>query len=60
MTNREVHDSERLERWLKEHDPKFGTTGQEISSNLTDNESAKMKTAHSGAGYGGAETNKTV
>jgi hypothetical protein len=38
--------AERLEKWLKDNDPKYGTTGQEISSNLTDNESAKMKTAH--------------
>jgi transposase len=38
--------AERLEKWLKNNDPKYGTTGKEISSNLTDNESAKMKTAH--------------
>ncbi len=38
--------AERLEKWLKDNDPKYGTTGKEISSNLTDNESAKMKTAH--------------
>ncbi|MGO9175466.1 MAG: IS1182 family transposase [Desulfobaccales bacterium] len=38
--------AERLEKWLKDNDPKYGTTDQEISSNLTDNESAKMKTAH--------------
>jgi transposase len=38
--------AERLEKWLKDSDPKYGTTGKEISSNLTDNESAKMKTAH--------------
>jgi transposase len=37
--------AERLEKWLKDNDPKYGTTGKEISSNLTDNESAKMKTA---------------
>jgi hypothetical protein len=36
----------RIERWLKDNDPKYGTTGQEISSDLTDNDSAKMKTAH--------------
>jgi transposase len=38
--------AERLEKWLKDNDPKYGTTGKEISSNLTDNESAKMKTSH--------------
>jgi hypothetical protein len=38
--------AERLGEWLTENDPKYGTTGKEISSNLTDNESAKMKTAH--------------
>jgi hypothetical protein len=37
---------ERLEQWLKENKPRHGTTGQEISSNLTSNNSAKMKTAH--------------
>jgi transposase len=38
--------AERLEKWLADNDPKYGTTGKEISSNLTDNESAKMKTSH--------------
>jgi transposase/IS5 family transposase len=38
--------AERLEKWLKDNDPKYGTTGKEISSNVTDNDSAKMKTAH--------------
>jgi len=38
--------AERIERWLQENKGKYGTTGKEISSNLTDNESAKMKTAH--------------
>jgi len=38
--------AERIGEWLKDNDPKYGTTGKEISSNLTDNESAKMKTAH--------------
>ena len=35
-----------LEKWLQDNDPKYGTTGKEISSNVTDNESAKMKTSH--------------
>ena len=38
--------AERIEAWLKVNEAKYGTTGKEISSNLTDNESAKMKTAH--------------
>jgi transposase len=38
--------AKRLEKWLKDNDPKYGTTGKEISSNVTDNESAKMKTSH--------------
>ena len=51
-TNREKQikrlrkQAERIEKWLKGHAAKYGTTGKEISSNLTDNESAKMKTAH--------------
>ena len=38
--------AERLEKRLKDNGPKYGTTGKEISSNLTDIESAKMKTSH--------------
>jgi transposase len=51
-TNREKQikrlqkQAERIEKWLKGNAVKYGTTGKEISSNLTDNESAKMKTAH--------------
>jgi transposase len=51
-TNREKQmkrlqkQAERIEKWLKVNAAKYGTTGKEISSNLTDNESAKMKTAH--------------
>jgi transposase len=37
---------ERLEKWLKENKARHGTTGKEISSNFTDNDSAKMKTSH--------------
>jgi transposase len=36
----------RIEKWLKENDAKIGTTGKEIQSNITDNESAKMMTSH--------------
>ena len=38
--------AQRIGEWLQANDPKYGTTGKEISSNLTDNDSAKMKTAH--------------
>jgi transposase len=38
--------AERIGEWLKANGSKYGTTGKEISSNLTDNDSAKMKTAH--------------
>jgi Transposase DDE domain len=31
---------------LQDNDPEYGTTGKEIGSNVTDNESAKMKTSH--------------
>jgi transposase len=36
----------RIEKWLKENDAKIGTTGKEVQSNITDNESAKMMTSH--------------
>jgi transposase len=51
-TNREKQikrlrkQAERIENWLKGNAAKYGTTGKEVSSNLTDNDSAKMKTAH--------------
>jgi transposase len=38
--------AQRIGEWLKDSDPKYGITGKEISSNLTNNDSAKMKTAH--------------
>jgi transposase len=38
--------AERLKKWLEKNPSKFGTTGKEITSNVTDNESAKMKTSH--------------
>ena len=38
--------AERLAKWLEENQSKYGTTGKEITSNVTDNDSAKMKTAH--------------
>jgi transposase len=38
--------AQRIGEWLKDNDSKYGTMGKEISSNLTDNDSAEMKTAH--------------
>jgi transposase len=38
--------AERVDRWLKENDAKIGSKGRELQSNVTDNESAKMKTSH--------------
>ncbi len=36
----------KIKQWLKDHDDKPGKSGKPIKSNLTDNESAKMKTSH--------------
>jgi transposase len=36
----------KIKQWLKENDDKPGKTGKPIKSNITDNESAKMKTSH--------------
>jgi hypothetical protein len=36
----------RIDKWLKENDAKIGAKGKELQSNVTDNESAKMKTPH--------------
>jgi transposase len=38
--------AERIEKWLSENDKKIGTNGKEITSNITDNDSAKMLTSH--------------
>ena len=37
---------ERIDKFLKENSPKKGKTKKEIQSNVTDNDSAKMPTAH--------------
>lgn len=36
----------RIERFLQENAPREGRTGKEVQSNVTDNESAKMKSSH--------------
>jgi transposase len=38
--------ADRIEKFLSENDPKIGSGGKEIQSNVTDNESAKMATSH--------------
>jgi transposase len=38
--------ADRIERWLRENEAKIGPRGKEITSNITDNESAEMYTAH--------------
>jgi len=41
-----LHQVERLNQFLQEEQPKAGKAQQEIQSNVTDNESAKMPTSH--------------
>jgi transposase len=36
----------RIEKWLKQNDAKIGVNKKELRSNVTDNDSAKMYTAH--------------
>ena len=36
----------KIKTWLRENDDKPGKTGKPLKSNITDNESAKMKTSH--------------
>ena len=38
--------AERIDRWLEENEPQYGTTGKELKSNVTDNDSAKMLSSH--------------
>ncbi|MFC1840582.1 IS1182 family transposase [Thermodesulfobacteriota bacterium] len=46
--------ADRIEKFLKENEPKIGRTGKEIKSNITDNESANMMTSHGAIqGYNG-------
>jgi len=40
------HQVERLNRFLQEEKPKIGKGGEEIQSNVTDNQSAKMLSSH--------------
>ena len=36
----------KIKKWLKENEPKMGKRGRELKSNITDNESAKIRTSH--------------
>jgi transposase len=38
--------ADRIDRFLTENSAKIGRTGKEVQSNVTDNESAKMKSSH--------------
>lgn len=38
--------ADRIEKFLSENEPKIGSQGKEIQSNVTDNDSAKMATSH--------------
>ena len=38
--------AEKIEKFLKENEPRTGTTDKEVQSNVTDNESAKMVSSH--------------
>ncbi len=38
--------ADRIENFLKENGPKIGKKGREVTSNITDNKSAKMVTSH--------------
>ena len=38
--------AERIEKFLSENKPKIGSSGKEIQSNVTENESAKLTTSH--------------
>jgi transposase len=38
--------ADRIEKFLSENEPKIGSVGKEIQSNVTDNESAKLTSSH--------------
>jgi len=37
--------ADKIEKWLKENNPKMGKQGKEVKSNITDNDSCKMSTS---------------
>jgi hypothetical protein len=44
--NKLQKQADRIEKWLKQNDAKIGVNKKEFHSNVTDNDSAKMHTAH--------------
>ena len=40
------NNAAKIEKFLAENEPRIGRRGKEVKSNITDNESAKMKTSH--------------
>jgi hypothetical protein len=44
--NRLKQKVDRIEKFLAENEPKIGSSGKEIQSNVTDNESAKLTSSH--------------
>ena len=44
--NRLKQKVDRIEKFLSENEPKIGSRGKEIQSNVTDNESAKLSSSH--------------
>lgn len=38
--------AERIEKWLKDYEPRTGTVGQELKQNITDDDSAILVTSH--------------
>ncbi len=48
------HQADRIKKWLNANGPRTGGGGREVQSNITDNESAMMHTAHGAIqGYNG-------
>jgi transposase len=44
--NKLKQKAEKIDKFLRENNPRLGTSGKEVQSNTTDNESAKMVTSH--------------
>ena len=40
------NQAERIGKWLKQNEPRYGTTGKEVQRNVTDKDSAKMLSSH--------------
>jgi transposase len=44
--NKLKQKAEKIDKFLRENNPRLGTSGKEVQSNTTDNESAKMVSSH--------------